>query len=329
MKISNETKIGALTAIAITILILGFNFLKGKSLSTSKNILYGVFPGVEGLQPSNAVYINGLQVGKVSDLVEKDKNLSGIIVTIRLSKDINIPDNSIAAIVSDLLGGSSIKITLGNSTTYLKSGDTILTSKTFGLVDRLQNSLDPTLNNLNKTLVSLEDLITRVSSIFDPAAKTNLQSLIANLTASSKELNQLLNSQSGMLAKSLNNVENFTGNLAQNNEKISSTLDNLQKTSANLAGAKIPETVASLQQTIDQLQATLGKFNNRDGTMGQLLNDRQLYDHLNQTVRSLNILLDDVRVHPKRYVNISVFGRKDKSGPLTTPLYDSTSGQKK
>src|SRR5688500_4227909 len=107
MKISNETKVGALTAIAITVLILGFNFLKGRNITERNDELYAVFQSVKGVGPANPVLINGLQVGKVASLQEKDKNLSGIIVTISLTKEVNIPDNSIATISSDLLGTTS------------------------------------------------------------------------------------------------------------------------------------------------------------------------------------------------------------------------------
>src|SRR6266700_7465075 len=127
MKISNETKVGTLTAIAITLLILGFNYLKGKNISTPNDQLYAIFPNVEGLQVSNPVFINGLQVGKVSAMHEKDKSLSGIVITIELTKDVNIPNNSLAAIRSELLGAASIKIELGGSKKYFDDGDTIQT----------------------------------------------------------------------------------------------------------------------------------------------------------------------------------------------------------
>src|SRR5262245_5745045 len=110
MKISNETKVGALTAIAITVLILGFNYLKGKS--AGGNDIFAVFPNVDKLVVSNPVFINGLQVGKVSGLKEKDKNLSGIVVTITLTKDINIPRNSVATLNSELLGTTSVNVFL-------------------------------------------------------------------------------------------------------------------------------------------------------------------------------------------------------------------------
>lgn len=327
MKISNETKVGSLTAIAIVVLILGFNFLKGKDLAAHKNKIYATFPSVKGLMISNPVYINGLQVGKVASLEEKDKNLSGIIVAITMSKDINIPTNSIASISSDLLGTTSMEIRLGSAPEYVKDGDTLAAEQSKGVVDKLQASIDPALANVNRTLNSLDTLIRNLNSTLDPNTKNNLQGIIANLTRSTKSLEKLLDDQSGVLAKSLNNMESVTSNLAKNNGKITTTVDNLEKATGKLANAKIEESVEGLKNILTKLEGTLDKTNNKNNTLGLLLNDRQLYDEIRQTNRSLTTLLDDLRLHPKRYVSISVFGKKDKKGPLMSPIYDSTSKQ--
>lgn len=324
MKISNETKVGALTAIAITILILGFNFLKGKDIGAHKNKIYAIFPSIEGLAISNPVSINGLQVGKVAALQETDKNLSGILVTVSLNKEINIPNNSVATISSDLLGTTSLKIKLGNSTTFAADGDTLQAQQVKGLMDKVQGSLDPVLASVNKTLASLDGLIQNLNSVLDPNTKNNLQGIINNLTTSTRSLQKLLDAQTGILSKSLSNVESITGNLAKNNDKINTTVDNVEKATAKLANVKLEETVTELNGILNKLETAVAKTSSKDNTMGLLLNDRQLYDEIRQTNRSLTTLLDDLRVHPKRYVNISVFGKKDKSGPLKTPIYDST-----
>lgn len=329
MKISNETKIGALTAIAITVLILGFNYLKGRNITTRSDEVYAVFTSVKGVAPSNPVFINGLQVGKVVKLKEMDKDLSGIVVTINLSKDVNIPDNSVASTNSDLLGSTSLEIKKGNATTYLKAGDTIQSVQTIGLVGEVKSALGPAMDNINKTLGSLDQLIQKINTIVDPKTQNNLQAIIANLMISTKSLEQLLNTQTGMLAKTLNNMESLTGNLAKNNGRIDSTLANLELTTRNLSKARIDEAITSMKSTLTKLDNTIEKMNSKNGTLGMLLNDRQLYDELHQTSRSLTTLLDDFRVNPKRYVNISVFGKKDKKGPLKAPLYDSTSKQGK
>lgn len=320
MKISNETKVGALTAIAITVLILGFNFLKGRGGMSTSNKIYAVFPNVEGLVVSNPVFINGLQVGKVTDLREKDRNLTGIVVTISLSKTINIPRNSIATLNSALLGSTSVTIHLGQSTEFIMEGDTLRSERSLAFADKLQKSIDPAIDNVNKTLASLDEVIQKLNMILDPNTRNNLQSIIASLATSSRSLEQLLNTESGMLAKSINNINVITGNFARNGNKIDSTFSNLQAVTGHLAKAKIEDAIASVQKTMARLEAGISKIDSKDGTLGLLLNDRQLYDEIRRTNRSLTILLDDLRINPKRYINISLFGPKDKRGPLKAPL---------
>lgn len=328
MKISNETKVGVLAVIAIALLILGFNYLKGKDLIDTSKKLHTIFKRVDGLTVSNAVMINGLQIGTVYKMKELNANLDSIIVTINLTKNINIPVNSVASISKDLLGSATLDIHLGNASTLTKDGDTLRTINKPGMLDDVKTSLNPAINSLTGTLVSLDSLIEVVGTYFDPTTKNNFQKIIANLTATSASLNELINSQNSSLAKSLNHVESITANLASNNEHISHTMENLDRTTAHLANAKIEETVASLQSTANSLSDIMKKANSKEGTLGLLLNDKTLYNHLSSTAYKVNILLDDLRTHPKRYVNISVFGKKNTAGPLTAPLIDDTTQHK-
>jgi len=318
MKISNETKVGALTAVAITVLILGFNFLKGKS--TGGKDVYAVFPNVDKLVTSNPVFINGLQVGKVTGLKEKDKNLSGIVVTITLTKDLNIPRNSVATLNSELLGTTAVNVYLGNGNDFLKEGDTLRTERSLGLTDKLQKSIDPAINNINKTLQSMDDVLQKLNTILDPNTRNNLQGIVANMAVSSRSLQQLLNTETGMLAKTIGNLNTITSDFVRNGPKIDSTFSNLQSATDKLSKARIDEAIASMNRTMSRLEGAIGKLDSKDGTAGLLLNDRQLYDEVRRTNRSLTILLDDLRVNPKRYINISLFGGKDKKGPLKAPL---------
>lgn len=307
--------------VAIAALILGFNWLKGSSLFQHSKKIYAVFDNVEGLDLSNQVQINGLQIGNVSAINEADKDLSkGILVTITLKKDVNIPKNSVGVINSGLLNAATIVISKGDEAQYLENGDTLFTKKKSNLLSQVQESVNPVILKLGGTLQSLDSLIQAVGSMFDPRLKNNFSAIIANLAASTAQLQIMLNQQTGALAQSLKNVNTFTANLAKNNDHITHTLENVEKTTSNLSAARIPETVESLQGTVNELRGTLAKMNSTNGSLGLLLNDKKLYQNLEGSTRSLNILLDDFRVHPKRYVNISVFGRKDKSGPLMTPL---------
>jgi phospholipid/cholesterol/gamma-HCH transport system substrate-binding protein len=160
--------------------------------------------------------------------------------------------------------------------------------------------------------------------MFDPNVKNNFSTIFANLARSSASLQIMLNERTGNLARTMVHLDSFTNNLASNNQRITGTLDNLEKTTGKLANAKIDETLQSAQEAMNSLKDAINKVNSTNGTMGLLLNDKKLYQNLESTTRSLNILLDDFRMHPKRYVNISVFGSKDKKGPLMAPLSDST-----
>jgi phospholipid/cholesterol/gamma-HCH transport system substrate-binding protein len=144
------------------------------------------------------------------------------------------------------------------------------------------------------------------------------------LVGSAASIEKMLNEQSGSISQSMNNVNSFTKNLADNNEKLSRTMTNVEKTTAQLSQADINGSVTQLKLALEKLNTVLAKADSQDGTLGKLLNDKSLYNNLNNSIQSANTLLDDLRVHPKRYIQLSVFGKKDKSGPLMAPLSDST-----
>ncbi|UEG49582.1 MlaD family protein [Ferruginibacter lapsinanis] len=329
MTISNETKVGALTSIAIVLLILGFNFLKGKSFKSNKVKYYAVFDNIQGLANSNPVMINGKQVGTVFN-TDGGMDMRKIKVTMNMSIPVNIPDNSVAVVTTSLLGTTSLEIKLGNATKYYTNGDTIATEASSGMFDVALQKVDPVLAQVKIAVKSLDSLLGSVNSLFDPNTKNNIKGTLenlnkttANLTVSSAYLQTLLNTQSGALAKTLNNVSSFTGALASNNDKMNDIMTNVEKTTANFSKLDVEKTLASLNGTINELKNTVGKINSDNGTLGLLLNDKKLYTNLNATSNKLNLLLDDVRLHPKRYINISVFGKKDKETPLMVPLPDT------
>ena len=334
MKISNETKVGILTISALTILILGFNFLKGKSLFSKSKKIYAVFNDMGTLEKSNEVKINGLPIGAVYDKKELDKNVSAILITINLTRDINIPDNSVAYIGSSLVGASFIVIEKGDSKTYLKLGDTLKTREESGIMSQVSAQINPTLTKVRSVLDTLTNTLSGVNGLLNSEAKSNLQQTLANLNRASSSLNGLLDNQTGSLAKTLNNASSITEKLKANTDDISKTISNAKKTSEKLAALELQPTIDSLNTMISQMKAAATKISttlsSKDGTLGALLNDKALYNKLNDAILSFEILADDLRTNPKRYVNISVFGKKDKTGPITSPaIKDSVPGGNK
>jgi phospholipid/cholesterol/gamma-HCH transport system substrate-binding protein len=330
MKVSNETKVGALAVIAVTLIIIGFNVLRGKTMFKSGNFIYAKYTDPKGLIVSNPVFINGFQVGAVFDIENINDNLSEIAVTIRLNKAYKIPVNSIAAIQENPLGTNSISIVLGDAKTYFKNDDTIKTAPSASLLGDIMNTLSPLGEQTKNTINSLEKVLNNINKVLNDQNKENFSVMLANLTETTKNLNTsmaaiegMLKKQDGSIAQSFDNVNSFTKNLNGNNSKINSIIQNLDSTTQSLKQADLKNTISSLQSAVSELSTTLKKLNTGDGTAAKLLNDADMYKELKNTVSSLNTLLDDVRVHPKRYINISVFGKKDKSTPLSKPISDT------
>lgn len=330
MKIANETKIGIIGVVAVAILILGFNFLKGKSLFSKSHSVFAKYHNVQGLANSNPVLINGMQVGTVYSITPTDKNMKEILVNINLTKDVNIPINSVAVIKPSLLGTTSIDIKLGDAGTYIGKNDTIMTDASPGVFNEALAKVDPVLYQVTKAVKSIDSVLVAVNSILDPNAKNNISQMLgnlnkttANLVGTSASLQELLNTQTGALAKTLNNLNAFTTNLNGNNEKINNMLGNLDKTSANLAALDLKATLAKIDAAMSDLKGIVGKVNSNNGTLGLLLNDTKLYNNLTATTNKLNLLIDDLKTNPKRYISLSIFGKKNTSTGLSVPLPDT------
>lgn len=329
MKVSNETKVGAIAVVAVTLLILGFNFLKGKKLFSESKILYGIYGNVQGLANSNPIVINGLQVGTVYRIVT-DKDMRRITVELNITKDINIPRNSVALIKPNPLGTTSIEIKLGDAPANLMSRDTIYTEANAGIFDDVLKKVDPVLYEVKRAVGSLDSLIISVNNVIDPRARNNIGATLENLNrvtaamvTSTASLNSLLNTQTGALARTLNNMNTITGNLASQNEKINSVVSNLDVTTRKLAALDLQKTLNTFDATVNDLKAMSAKLNDKNGSLGLMLNDPTLYKNLASTGNKLNLLLDDIRTNPKRYVSISVFGKKQTNPPLAYPLPDT------
>jgi phospholipid/cholesterol/gamma-HCH transport system substrate-binding protein len=319
MKISNETKVGILTIVALTLLIVGFNFLKGKNVFSHEKHLYAVFSDLGSLRKSNEVKMKGLPVGAVYDYQEIDKNLSGIIVTITMKRNVNIPKDSKATIESELLGSTYLNIAQGSSTDFLQDGDTLVTDRTTSLISDVKAQINPTLTRVRDVLDSLKQALGGLNNIFEKDTKGNIQDIIRNLKETTISLNKLLNAETGALAATLENANSISNNLKKNNDSITATISSIKRAADKFSNLEVQPSVDSLKASIVAFKNLITKFSTNDGTLGLLMNDRSLYDQLNKLALGLEILIDDLRVNPKRYTGSLIFNRKDKTGPLTSP----------
>jgi phospholipid/cholesterol/gamma-HCH transport system substrate-binding protein len=202
----------------------------------SGNFIHAKFTDTKGLIVSNPVFINGYQVGVIFDIENINDNLSEIAVAIRFNKAYKIPANSIASIQENPLGTNSITIVLGNATTYLNNEDTIKTAPSASLLGDIMNTLSPLGEQTKNTINSLEKVLTNINKVLNDQNKENFSVLLANLTETTKNLNTsvvaiegMLKKEDGSIAQSFDNVNSFTKNLTAQNDKINSTLGNLEK----------------------------------------------------------------------------------------------------
>ena len=330
MRVSNETKVGALTVIAVTLIILGFNFLKGKTFFKSGTFIYAKYADTKGLIVSNPVFVNGFQVGTVFEIENMNDNLSELVVCIKLNQLYKIPKNSIATIQENPLGTNAINIVPGKSTLMIVSGDTIKTAPAASLLGDFMNTLSPLGEQIKNTITSLEKVLGNINKTLDDENKQNFKVILENLSSTTVNLNKslqsiegMVNKQNGSISKTADNLNSFAANLNQNNQKISNILTNLDSTTKSIKDADLNKTIKDIQTALVALNTTINKLNNGNGTAAKLLNDPVMYTQLQSTIKSVNTLVDDIKVHPKRYVSISVFGKKDKSTPLAKPLSDT------
>ena len=319
MKISNETKVGILTIVALTLLIVGFNFLKGKNVFSHEKHLYAVFSDLGSLRKSNDVKMKGLPIGAVYDYTEIDKNLSGIIVTITLKRDVNIPKDSKATIESELLGTTYLNIAQGQSPDFLKDGDTLVSDRASSFLGDVKAQITPTLTSVRGAIDSLKMVLGGLNRLFEKDTKANISEIIRNLKETTASLNKLLNAESGALSATLSNANSITNNLKKNNDSITATISSIKKAADKFSGLEVQPTIDSLQASINEFKNILTKFDTNEGTLGLLMKDRAVYDQLKNLLLGIEILFDDIRVNPKRYTGSLIFNRKDRTGPLTSP----------
>ena len=314
MKITNETKVGILAAVAITILVLGYSFLKGNNVFSSETELYANYASVEGLTVSKPVLVNGYQIGRVSALELKPDG--SILAQFKIDSDYEIPKNTIARLEStDLLGGKAIVFELGNSKTYAEDGDILKANSEKNLMEQVQ----PIQKKAEQIIGRLDSVLTSVNNTISPEFQQNFNKSFASiartletLEGTTRTVNGLVASESTRISAIMANLESVSANFKNNNERINHVMTNLETMSDQFARANFEQTIKNADKAVADMQAAINKVNSGQGSLGMLINDDGLYNNLNNASANLDKLMIDLKANPKRYVSFSVFGgRKD------------------
>ena len=294
----------------IAAVIIGLSYLKSSPLFERSKTFYAVYDNVGGLLSGTQVSINGYHVGNVTSIKFKDQS-GKLLVTFSVNKDFEFSRNSVAELYdTGIIGGKGIQIIpVFDDAPPAKSGDTLPSQAKPGLTELVQQKLTPLQQKVEGAVSNADSLLISVNEILDEPTKRELQESIAGLNAlvkafkgSADNLNLLLENNRQQLDNSLKNVDKITSNFS----KLSDTL--LQ--------SDLGSTLASFQTTVERLNDILAKIEKGEGSLGKLHKDDALYDNLADASKELDLLLQDFRLNPKRYVNVSVFGKKQKEYTL-------------
>ena len=320
MKISNETKIGAMAAIAIVILILGFNFLKGNELFTSEIKLSARYNNIDGLNKGNPVLLYGLAVGRVDDLELLNEPNRKIKVIFHINEDVKLPTNSVAKIISsDILGSKALELMPGNSKLFVKTKDTIAGDIELSLSSSISKVVAPVKDKIETLLGSVDTVVNGFNEILNEDTKRDLKAsfhsinrTVRNIEKVSGQVDSFAVNETGRIRSILLDVQSITSNFKSNSTAINRAIENFGAISDSLRASNLKQTIKEADLAMRQVNEIITKINSGKGTLGLLINDDKMYNNLETASKDLDGLIQDLKANPKRYVHFSIFGGRDK-----------------
>ena len=304
---NKEFKIGLVVVVVTSMLIIGINYLKGLNIFSNHQLYYAEYKDIGGLQVGSSVMVNGYQVGMVGDielLIEKDQSL---LVTLRLDKKINLPINTDSRIINqDLMGTKGISLIIGDATTFLNVGDTLLSSMQGSLQDEVNAQILPLKNKAEELIASVDSVVTVITSVLSKDARESLTKSLESLDNTFLTMSQTMIKVNLIVDQNDDRISSIVKNLEENNDKITNILNNFSDLSDNIAKSNIKNLLASLGEVSK-------KISDSEGSLGMFINDKDLYLNLEKSSKELEALIKDIKINPKRYVGFSVLGGKSQS----------------
>jgi phospholipid/cholesterol/gamma-HCH transport system substrate-binding protein len=321
LKITREVKTAILVISAILLFIWGYSFLKGKNLFDDYKTFYVEYENVEGLTGSAPVTLNGLVIGKVNG-ISINEGTGKLLVELQIKSDFPISKSSIASIYEpNLIGGKQIAIDPNFMDKTLAANGQVLKGKVkLGLASSMTDKLEPIQDKIEKLMGNANNLISGLNNVLDKQGQADLKFSLAELSKTIEQFHKTATSVNRIFDENQGQIKGIMTNF----NKVSG---NFSKISDSLSKADLGKTVKNLNVTLAKVDGIMSNLQSGKGSMGKLLNDDGLYKNMAATSKELELLLQDVRLNPTRYVNVSLFGKKNK--PYNTPVNDTLIKQKK
>lgn len=306
----SKLKVGLFCIVAVVIFYLGACFFKGVSAFGKKTYYYAVFENTGGLQESNAVMLNGYKIGQVTKVSILSDNPVRLCAELMITEPVNIPRNSKVQVApKDLLGGTVVNILFGNDTQMLQAKDTMATY----VVPQMTDGIDGLKAQLASILTSVDTIALSVKDVLSPEGGAgDLKATLSNLEKTTANLNDILGDNKMKVNRLVTNLEQFSGTLQSVSPQLETIVNNLDHISDSIAKANVTQLINDAQKTISDVQLVVGKIQKGEGTVGQLVTNDTLYTNLENSLHSLDELLKDLKANPKKYINVTVFGKKEK-----------------
>lgn len=320
MKLTREIKTAILVISSILLFIWGYSYIKGKDLFTNYKTLYVEYDNVEGIVKSAAVTLNGLVVGNISNITI-NQTTGKILVELQLKTDFPISKSSKAAIYEPgFIAGKQIAIYPNYADkTIVADGDVLKGETTAGITESLKEKLVPLQEKFEKLIRNSDELVVSFKNVMDKQGQADLKKSLSELSKTIEEFHKASANVNSMLADNKSKINGTVSNFNKISSDFSKISDSLNKANLGQTAKNLEKTLVSVDKIMANLQA--GK-----GSMGKMLNDEALYNNLSKTSKELELLLEDVRLNPTRYVNVSVFGKKNK--PYVAPVNDTVAKAK-
>ena len=296
MKISKEIKTAILVLGSITLFIFGFSYLKGKDLFSKDNVFHTEF-NYNALSPSALVTIKGNKVGKV-EAITYDYETGKTRVSFSVDEQFKFSKNSIVRLYElGIMGGNAITIIPANDKEYAQKNDFLKSEVEHGLVTSLTKNFSGLSTGLDATLKKADTLLSGLNSLVEDDSEKGLKNAIAELNATMKSFKNLSYSLNKMMTDDASKLNSMLSSFSQTAESFKKLGDTLDK-------ANLGETVAGLDKTLNNLNGVLSSIESGEGTMGKLMKDEKLYNNFEAAAKELEELLQDIKLHPKRYFRV-------------------------
>ena len=299
---NKELKIGFVALLAIVALFIGVNYLKGLDVLNPSRKFYAKYENIGGLKVGSSVFVNGYQVGMVSNIDLLANENQQLLVTISIEKDFDIPKNSILKIVNqDLMGTKSINLILGDAASFAVDEDTLISGMEGSLQEEVSAQILPLKIKTEELIGSIDSVMKIITAILDKDARENLSNSLQSLDQTFLLMNQSMIKVNQIVDQNDERISSIVKNLEANNDEITNILKNFSNISDDIAQSNIKNLLTSLS-------AASKKINDSEGSLGMLINDKDLYLNLEKSSKELEALIKDIKANPKRYVSFSIIG---------------------